>query len=98
MTFDKKTKNVFLEITREAIIKEASSLPKITAAETFISTANLAIQQIVGAIAQESIETLPEAVKAAQADIWEILENTRAMVNLCILAERYNDIKEELEE
>lgn len=98
MAFDKKTEALFLEITEKGILKEVSSLPKITAAETFISTANLAIRQIIGTVIHENGENPSENLKIAQADIWEILENARVMVNLCIMADKYNDLKSSLEE
>lgn len=45
-------KEVFLNATKEAILKEAEALTIVTEADTLICTANLAIQQIIGTIRQ----------------------------------------------
>ena len=45
-------KEVFLNATKEAILKEAEALTIVAEADTLICTANLAIQQIIGTIRQ----------------------------------------------
>lgn len=98
MTFSKETERAFLEITKEGIVKEAHLMSRQTSADSLIRTANLAIQYLIGTIVQEGQENPSERLKMAQLEIWEILENTRSAVVICNLAERCNDLKEELEE
>lgn len=98
MAFNKETKRMFLEITKEGIVKEAHLMSRQTSADSFIRTANLAIQHLIGTIIQEGQENPPERLKMAQLEIWEILENTRSAVVICNLVEQYNNLKEELEE
>lgn len=98
MTFSKETERALLEYTKEGIVKEAHLMSCQTSADSLIRAANLAIQQLIGTIIHEDGENQTESLKMAQSEIWEILENTRAAVVICNLAERYNDLKEELEE
>lgn len=98
MAFNKETKRMFLEFTKEGIVKEAHLMSHQTTADSLIRTANLAIQHLIGTIIQEEQENPSERLKMAQSEIWEILENTKSAVVICNLAEQYNNIKEELEE
>lgn len=98
MAFNKETKRMFLEFTKEGIVKEAHFMNLQTTADSLIETANLAIHHLIGTIIQEGQENPSERLKMAQSEIWEILENTKSAVVICNLAEQYNNIKEELEE
>lgn len=98
MAFNKETKRMFLEFTKEGIVKEAHLMSLQTTADSLIGAANLAIQHLLGTIIQEKQENPSERLKMAQSEIWEILENTKSAVVICNLAKQYNNIKEELEE
>lgn len=98
MAFGKETKRTLLEAAKGGIVEEACTLNRLTSADSLIRTANLAIQQLIGTIIQEEQGNPLESLKMAQSEIWEILENVGAAVVLCYWAERYSNLKEELEE
>lgn len=86
MALSKNDKEALLNHTKEKIYKESQSLIMETEVDTLIHTANLAIQRIIGTIAQEDKETLSEAVEMAQNEAWGILSNTQILVSLYHLA------------
>lgn len=98
MAFDEKTKRVFVEITEARILEEVKQLGVSTSTDILIKAANLAVEGLIGRIIQEDNGNLSEAVKTLQADVYEILENTRAVVALFNLANQYKELEQDLEE